>query len=109
MKRTAWSALAWLGLLAAILAAAPAGAASYRGKNIDGQRYQSSILHPDFGLYDGVEVKFDGETAYVYFHGGGRLVLTLQDPEIVDLRHIPADDPRRGITWEIRVKELGGR
>ena len=49
------------------------------------------------------------EHAFVYLHGGGRLVLVLQDEDITDPHCIPADDPRRGIVWEIRVKDLRGR
>ena len=39
--------------------------------------------------------------------GGGRLVLILQDEEITDPHRIPADDPQRGIVWEISVTDLG--
>ena len=76
---------------------------------MDGRRYQASVLNPDYGLIDGVEIRFQSEHVYVYLHGGGRLVLILQDEDIADPRRIPADDPRRGIVWEIDVKDLRAR
>jgi len=101
--------LAIAGLLAALLSAEEAGAATFQGKNVDGRRYQGSILNHDYGLIDAVEVCFEAERAYVYLRGGGRLVLILEDEEIADPHCIRADDPRRGIVWEINVKDLRAR
>ena len=109
MNRIRPIALAIAGLLAALLAAEEAAAATFQGRSVDGRRYQASVLNHDYGLIDGVEVRFQSEHAYVYLHGGGRLVLILQDEEIADPRRIPADDPRRGIVWEIDVKDLRAR
>ena len=110
MTQTRISALAGVGLvLVALCAAGAARSAVYRGRNLDGPRYQASVLNNDFGLLDDVEVKFHGDHAYVFVHGGGRLVLILQDEEIVDPHRILADDPKRGVVWEINLKELGGR
>lgn len=109
MNRITRYALAALGLLAGLLAAGPALPATYQGRNLDGKRFQASILNQDYGLVDNVEVKFHDEHAYVYLRGGWRLVLILQEEEITDPHHIPADDLRRGITWEINLKELIGR
>jgi hypothetical protein len=100
--------LALAGLLAALLAADGA-AATYQGRSVDGRRYQASVLNNDYGLIDAVEVRFQSEHAFVYLHGGGRLVLVLQDEDIADPHCIPADDPRRGIVWEINVKDLRAR
>jgi hypothetical protein len=97
------------GLLAAQLAAVEARAATFQGKSVDGRRYQASVLNQDYGLIDGVEVRFQSEHAYVYLRGGGRLVLILQDEDIADPHCIPADDPRRGIVWELNVKDLHAR
>jgi hypothetical protein len=102
-------------ILAAMLAtlavglAATASAATYRGRSVDGRRYQGSVLNYDYGMIDGVEVKFHAEHAFVYLHGGGRLVLILQDEDITDPHRIPADDPQRGIVWEISLTDLGAR
>jgi hypothetical protein len=89
------------------LAATTSPAASYHGRNVDDRRYQGSVLNYDYGMIDGVEVKFHADHAFVYLRGGGRLVLILQDENIVDPHRIPADDPQRGIVWEISVTDLG--
>jgi hypothetical protein len=109
MSRIPPIALASSGLLAALLAAAPVLGATFQGKSVDGRRYQGSVLNNDYGLIDDVEIRFHAEHAYVYLRGGNRLVLILQEEDIVDPHRIPADDPRRGIVWEINVKDLGGR
>jgi hypothetical protein len=106
MRHALPAALA-LCLLAALPVASARGA-TYHGRNVDGKRYQGSVLNQDFGLIDNVEIKFHGDHAYVYLRGG-RLLLILQDEEITDPHRIPADDPRRGTVWEIDVKDLGGR
>ena len=93
-----------LGLIAAV--AAPLGAASFQGRNVDGRRYHASIVNFDYGAYDNVEVKFQGDHAYITFERGGRLVLILNNEEIEDPHSITADDPLRGIVWEIDVKDL---
>jgi len=101
--------LAVAGLLAALLAVDDAAAASFQGKNVDGRRYQGSVLNNDDGLIDPVEFSFQSERAYVYLIGGGKLVLVLQDEDIADPHCIRADDPKRGTVWEINVKDLRAR
>ena len=108
MSRTARIVCATLALLLAGLAGA-SRAATYRGRSVDHRRYQGSVLNSDYGLIDGVEVKFHGEHAFVYLRGGGRLVLILHDEDITDPHRIPADDPRRGTVWEISVTDLSAR
>ncbi len=98
-----------LAALAAGLAATASPAATYRGRSVDERSYRGSILNYDFGLLDNVEVRFHADHAYVSLHNGGRLVLVLQDEEIADPRRIPAEDPRRGILWEICLTDLGRR
>jgi hypothetical protein len=109
MNRIRSNALTVVGLLAVLLSVGEASAATFQGKSVDGRRYQASILNPDYGLIDGVEVRFQSEHVYVYLRGGGKLVLILQEEEIADPRRIPADDIRRGIVWEINVKDLRAR
>ncbi len=94
-------------VVAALAAARAAAPATFHGRSVDDRRYQASIVNADYGAYDDVEVRFHDETAYVYFHRGGRLVLMLEEAEITDPHEIRAYDPRRGITWEIDVKDLG--
>jgi hypothetical protein len=109
MGRTRTIALTATGLFAALLAAGEASAASFQGRNVDDRRYQASVLNHDYGLIDGVEVRFHGDGAFVYLHGGGRLVLSLRDEDIADPHCILADDPRHGVVWEINVKDLRAR
>ena len=109
MRRNRAIVLAGAGLLLAVLAVGEAAAATFQGRSVDGRRYQASVLNPDYGLIDGVEVRFQSEHVYVYLHGGGRLVLILQEEEITDPRRIQADDPRHGTVWEINVKDLRAR
>jgi len=107
MSRFTTHALAVLALFTALLAARAVSAATYHGRSVDGKRYHASILNNDYGVIDNVEVKFHDETVYVYLRNG-RLVLLLEDEEIADPHHILAEDVRRGITWEINVRELVG-
>jgi hypothetical protein len=109
MSRIRAISLAVAGLLAALLAVDDVAAASFQGRNVDGRRYQASVLNNDYGLIDAVEVCFQSERAYVYLVGGGKLVLVLQDEDIVDPHCIRADDPKRGTVWEINVKDLRAR
>lgn len=109
MRRIRPIALAIAALLGASLAAEEAAAATFQGRNVDGRRYHASVLNNDYGLIDPVEVSFESERAYIHLRGGGKLVLVLQDEDIADPHCIPADDPRRGIVWEINVKDLRAR
>lgn len=93
-----------LSLIVAL--SAPLGAASYEGRNVDDRRYHASIVNYDYGAYENVEVRFQGDHAFVYFAGGGKLVLILREEEIIDPHEILADDPLRGVIWEIDVKDL---
>lgn len=98
-----------LPALALLAVASPLGAASYQGHNVDSRRYHATVANSDYGTYENVEVKFQDDHAFVYFSRGGRLVLILREDEIVDPHEIIADDPLRGITWEIDVKDLVAR
>jgi len=109
MRRSVPITLAAGSLLATLLAARAAAPATFHGRSVDGRRYQASVLNNDYGMIDGVEVRFQSEHAYVYLRNGGRLVLILQDEDIADPHRIPAEDPRRGTMWEIDVRDLDGR
>jgi hypothetical protein len=95
-----------VALAALSLASGQALAAEYRGRNVDGRAYVATVSNNDYGTYHGVEIKFQGERAYVTFSRGGRLTLILDDEHIVDPRAITAQDHLRGITWEISVKGM---
>jgi len=109
MNRIRPIVLASAGLIVVLLAAAASAAATFQGRSVDDRRYHASVLNNDYGIIDAVEVRFESERAYVYLRGGGRLVLILQDEDIADPHCIRADDPRRGIVWEINVKDLRSR
>lgn len=86
----------------------PASAAVYRESSVDGRRYRGTLHHADYGRYENAEIRFRGEHVYVHFVQGGRLVLVLEDEDIQDPHEIMAYDPRRGITWELDVKDMAG-
>ncbi len=91
-------------LLAALLPAA-ASAATWKGRSVDGPRYNASIVHDDYGAISNVDVKFSGHDVTVYLRGA-QLYLVLDEEEIGDPRHIMARDNRRGITWEVNVRNM---
>ena len=86
-----------------------APAATYQGKNVDTHRYRGSVSNNDYGVYNNVEIKFQGDRAYIQLASGARLILNLDEEDISDPRAIPAHDLRRGIQWEIEVVDLHGR
>jgi hypothetical protein len=90
----------------AILPVSPAAGAVYRNRNVDGKRYRATVSNSDYGTHENVEVRFQGDHAYLHFGAGGRVVLILEDEEILDPHEVPAHDPRRGITWVLDVKDL---
>lgn len=105
-RRARWGVPLLLAALGLAAAAGALRAAVYQGRNVDGRHYQGSIVNYDYGAYDNLDIQFHGERVFVTFPAGGRLVLILDDEEIQDPHHIRADDPRRGIAWEIDVKDL---
>ena len=91
-------------LALAIPAVSPA--ATWKGRSVDGPRFNASIVHDDFGAISNVDVKFNGHDVTVYLRGSSQLNLVLDEEEIADPRHIMARDHRRGIQWEINVRNL---
>ncbi len=92
-------------LLLALMLPAAASAATWKGRSVDGPRFNASIVHDDFGAIPNVDVKFSGHDLTVYLRST-QLYLVLDDDEIADPRHIMARDNRRGITWEVDVRNL---
>ncbi len=99
-------ALVPLVLAAALLAAAPASAAEFRGRNIDRHTWHCTASTNDYGSFHDVEVRFDGERAYLTFDNGVRIVLVLDDERILDPHHVMADDHKRGVRWELDLIDL---
>lgn len=98
--------VAVLSLVGTFLQVTPATGAVYRNRNVDGKRYRATVSNFDYGTYENVEVRFQGDHAYLHFNAGGRVVLILEDEEILDPHEISAQDPRRGTTWVLDVKDL---
>ena len=107
MRRTHLALVA--GIAISLSSTAPASAAYYQGKSVDDHHYRGTVSNNDYGVYNNVEIKFQGDRAYITLPSGGRLILNLDEEEIVDPHAIGARDPRRGIQWEIDVKDLHGR
>src|SRR5947207_2044116 len=96
----------YCSLLIAILAPAAARGAMFRGRSIDGPRFSASVMNDDAGSINSVEVKFSGHNATVFLRGSSQLNLVLDEEDITDPRHIAAQDDRRGIRWEIEIRNL---
>jgi hypothetical protein len=98
-------------VLAATLAAAtvPARAAVWQGRNVDGRTWHCDAMTNDFGRFNGCEVRFNGERAYLTLASGTRIILILEDEIIADPHQVVAFDHRRGIRWELDVHDLSGR
>lgn len=93
--------------LVSVGAAAPADAAIYKGRRVDGRWYEGRIVSTTFGAYD-CQVRFDGERALVRLHGAGvQINGFLEDELIEDPRQIDVEDPRRGVWWTLSVFNLG--
>lgn len=105
MLRMPIAAAAIAGLVVASMAI-PAHAATYRGRSVDGPRYSARIENADLGSVEQVEIKFSGSNATVFLRSGSQIYLELDDEEITDPRHIDARDHKRGVTWEISVRNL---
>ena len=105
MLRTPFAAAAIAALIVASMPA-HAHAATYRGRSIDGPRYCARIENADLGSVEQVEIKFSGSHATVFLNSGSQIHLELDDEEISDPRHVDARDQRRGVTWEISIRNL---
>ena len=88
-----------------LLIPAAVSAATWKGRSVDGPRFNASIVHDDLGAIPNVDVKFNGHDVIVYLRNS-QLNLVLDEEEIQDPRHIMARDHRRGIQWEISVRNL---
>ena len=95
-----------IAFLLVLLVPTACAAATFRGRSVDWCRFSASIVNEDFGAITGVEVKFSGHNATVYVRGSTQLHLMLDDDEITDPRHIAAHDDRRGVDWEIDIRNL---
>ena len=86
--------------------AATGSAATLRGRSVDGPRFSAGVVNDDFGAFPNAEVKFWGLNVTVFLRGRVQLHLVLSEEEISDPRHITAHDDKRGVEWEIDVRNL---
>jgi hypothetical protein len=106
MRRTHLALVA--GIAISLSSAAPASAAYYQGKSVDDHHYRGTVSNNDYGVYNNVEIRFQGDRAYITLASGGRLILNLDEERSSTLTRSPRAI-RRGISWEIDVKDLHGR
>jgi hypothetical protein len=81
----------------------PLRAAEYKGRNLDGALFDATVFAQDTGRRYEVKVEFDEDHAIVLFPPCMRLLLTLDDEEIINPQKIPAFDVKRGVHWEISI------
>lgn len=82
-----------LAVLISVLTAAPAHAAEYQGKSIDGRKLDAQAYsYETGGLYD-VQVQFKRNRATIYFASGSRETIRLNQENITNLGSIEGHDP----------------
>jgi hypothetical protein len=91
-------------LALALHAVPPADAATYKGRSVDERRYTGNVFNELAGKIQNVQIRFNGDMAFV--GSSGQLVLQLRDETITDPGEIEAYDHKRGILWIIEVLDL---
>jgi hypothetical protein len=76
-----------------ILLAAPATAAEYQGKNIDGRRFIAKAYSYETGGLYNVQVQFKNNRATLYFAGGSQITIRLKHQSITNLSTIEGYSP----------------
>lgn len=71
-----------------ILLVAPAFAAEYQGKNIDGKKFAAKAYYSETGGVYNVQVKFKAKQAIIYFAGGSQTTIKLRNRIIIDPSNI---------------------
>lgn len=98
-------------VIAAVVAAgwfaAAAGAATYKGRNVDNHWFQGRIVNNDFGAYD-CQVRFRDDRAQVKFvQYNFQMEGFLEEETIGDPHRITVYDPLRGVYWTLDVFNFG--
>lgn len=100
-------------LIAAVVAVAlcavgAAGAATYKGRNVDDHWFQGRVVNNDFGAYD-VQVRFREDRAQVKFvQYNFQMEGFLEEEVISDPHRITVYDPLHGVYWTLDVFNFGG-
>jgi hypothetical protein len=94
-------------VLAGVLCAASAIAATYKGRRVDGRWFEGRATSTTYGSYT-CQVRFDEDHAMVKLASQGmQIEMFLEDEVISDPHDITAYDPRRGVYWTLSVQNLG--
>ena len=70
---------------------------------LDGKRYEATVNNLEHGYQYTLPVEFSGDQAFICFHNGGYLDLSLDDPTIPDEHDIQATDDEKSQTWTIDI------
>jgi len=70
---------------------------------LEGKRFEAVVNNEERGYEYTLPVEFSGDEAFICFHNGGYLDLSLDDPSIPDEHDIQATDDDKGETWTIDV------
>jgi len=86
--------------------ASTAGAATYKGQNIDGNEYHARAYSYGAQSYYYVHVIFDGGQAKVYFEDGEYIYLSLNNSDISDPHDIGCYEYGKHVNWNLNVDGL---
>lgn len=95
-----------LALAAGASFVAPASAADYGGRCVDGKYFNASAAASPYGTFEDVQVKFQGERVYIRFPHGLQIIAILEDERIDDPHEVIAQDDKRDLTWVLDVRGL---
>ena len=94
--------LTFLLIIIGFLTSSNTIAAEYKGADIDGELFSSTVYSHDTGNYYYVDVEFSGSDATIHFSNGGYITVTLDDETIDDPSSISAYHYDKGY-WDLDV------
>jgi hypothetical protein len=80
--------------------------ATYRGKSIDGKRYNAEIYSYGTSKYYDVAVSFKGSDCTIHWSNGGRITIDLDDEDIEDPHDISAFDYKKATYYDIDLVDF---
>ena len=72
---------------------------------LEGKRFEAVVNNEERGYQYTLPVEFSDNEAFICFHNGGYLDLSLDDPTVPDEHDIQAYDDDKGETWTIDVMD----